>query len=1846
MALPQWQSLEQIVGTLSLNFVSRLDQANIAPGLSDLKPGSPFTAIFQAVGQSRMRGQTQMMEVLDANDIDSPEADLDRIGSKENIPRLGQTFSRGLVDFSDSSFVKVATKLYHGAAAPIPGTTTLYIVDGSQFPASGRLYIGRGTTNFEGPLNFTAVTNLGPNWSITLATGTLNFHSLTEVITLAQGGDRAIGAGQVVRTPQGGNAAAVTFATTQTSVVPDGEVLLQGVPVVCQVPGISGNVSRGAIKNVVAPVFTGMGVTNPQPIQNARDTESDTDYRARIKATKASRELGTLTAIETFATGVTSPDENSAVTTATLVKRHLRPTILTIDDGSGYEEKTEGINYEVLQDSANGGETSFSLTYGRPVAKAASTTIFTAPYAIQPGAILGVEVGGVHVEHAFQTTDFRNIGNATAFEVVASINANAGISFSARTTNGGTQVTIFAKAETGDDIRVTAPFVGLDANTFLGFSTGRFDTLRLYKNDRLLQKDGATATLTSQAQGSWAPMSSGETLIVSLDGVAPITYTINDVDFVNAGTGFTSVAAANPLTAWAAVLNSKLPGITVTVNGSFLELASNKGKSASASIILSPASTLVIKGMFAATQLSARGRGFDYTLDRNLGLVELVVPLAAGDRLTAGTPFTRAYIETGALGSTVVVPVGGTNLWFFVDGGATTISTALNGSVYLSPSTSAGNPSVTITAKSTITTLAVNGVFSNLHVGDWYIQSQGATGPLGIAGAWRVSEVDALGSWFRLELNWASYTLTDSTGTVFTYATFVRAHSEPQQKTIAASTYTLAQLAALMAPTGATSTVTSSGHIRISTDTFATAGDIALVAKDANSVNLFLTLGPATNNESHTASVESSNGEVGTPNFNVQGVTSLAGATLTAAGVILPEYRTGLIDQLLFVRPLIVAPVISRFSTLDQVHLPTEAITSTSVVDSVVTSLLLLITNGTFAGQEDYVTGTSLYRFGPESVLNITLNQDPIGGGFFVPIYRRLVADPAVPYGTTLRLKDADLLTGGLPSTLDKAFGQPSFDFSNFALHMRARGQTHPADATKKVLWRKSSYVGAVSTAAVSYVAPTAPALVTTLAQTGADDSININLPSGAARSVIPVAGQTLYFASGQQAVVSAYDISSITRAGSNVTATLTAPFGVTPGAGMPTLAVIWVDITSANFTSGPKTITGTGVNTITWVEAGAAVTEAPVGADAAFAASPLVFTGIQAGDYTNGWSGYFTGAGTHLMSVAAVSQHGVQFVSSSGFVTGTSTVAAGTDFVFYPVSQSPAGTVADLTATILVAQVNALVGPLTGVVTGTGAGIITQGYLDDVNATALLQDGLLQILSGTWNSGVGNYDLTLKFAPLVASLDYASETFRLVPTTAKNVSDFLARPAVTGMTLGGGDLGRADKAEHVQVASTTIGSLGAVQVTGGNANDLRLSVVGAAAAVSGPYLKVPIRTSADLSTLPTMCWASIHTSRPVAKTLNWTTGSSLQFTAAGNKVQVTGAGTAWSGAATGIGSGRWYVEKHGRFTAYTVQGAPGQLTTLTAGCWVVLTGGTASLANLGTFRVIQTAGNTFWVDNQNSVNEDVTITSARFYTYDSVMPGDVFQVGTSAFGAGNQGLWVVVANDDGIGSNTGTFYVTGPLVNNGPTVVGTNLAFVRILPATPTTSFGRIRCAVLEPTDPTITNLYLDNIDTTRPELVSLPTGAVVQALDRLEFPTAIVTGQDGYVHDIGLIAAVNRVLYGDESDPDTYPGIIAVGDDVYVGPPLVRRVFISVAVREVSGSNTTPGVQSAIAAVINSAGGKPVPISSYLAAAQKVAGVVSIIPLSPVPTEGADTIPVQPGEKAAVLDIDNDVQVSIIGV
>jgi hypothetical protein len=165
----------------------------------------------------------------------------------------------------------------------------------------------------------------------------------------------------------------------------------------------------------------------------------------------------------------------------------------------------------------------------------------------------------------------------------------------------------------------------------------------------------------------------------------------------------------------------------------------------------------------------------------------------------------------------------------------------------------------------------------------------------------------------------------------------------------------------------------------------------------------------------------------------------------------------------------------------------------------------------------------------------------------------------------------------------------------------------------------------------------------------------------------------------------------------------------------------------------------------------------------------------------------------------------------------------------------------------------------------------------------------------------------------------------------------------------------------------------------------------------------------------------------------------------------------------------------------------------------------------------------------------------------------------------------------------------------------------------------------------------------------VSESAGTVFTSLDKLSFPVGIAQGTDGYRHSTGLISEANKVGYGDERDPASYPGVIAAGAKVNIEGPLVRRVQITLSVRirtGISSRDIKNQVKSAVASTINATGvGIPIAISDLISSAQSVNGVISVTVVSPTFGVGSDLISIQPFEKPMVLNLDDDILVSFVG-
>lgn len=1044
--IPQPRSYSEIVGAAVDALLSRL-------GLPSLKVGSPALSIIEAAAQSDLRSSQDIFNLLNSLSLDRAEGQaLDRIGADEQVARIGQTPATGKLTIGDSTFTKISTRVYQGGGAPIVGTVALQIEDALAFPATGSVYIGRGTTNYEGPIPYTAKTSFGSYWTLTLTGGTTKFHNLGETVVLAQGGSRTIPVGTLARTPQGNAGSAVQFATSFQASIPDGETEVQNVPAIARVPGTVGKAVINSITEFVAAPFAGATVNNPFPFSNGLDTEDDQSYRERIRAARQSRTKGTSLAIQTGVVGLTALDENNRVLSASVVSRQDEPVSLYLDDGTGYEEKTQGIAYEIIAEAGVGGEQYFNLANGRPVAKAFLKTSLQSPFALVANAKLAVEVGGVRTVHTFADSEFRSIGNASAFEIAASINANPGLGWNARLADGGTRVSIFAKSDINEEIQVVAPDPGLvDANDFLGLPVQIARSLWLYKDDRLLNKDGTLAVLETKPQSGWSSIVSGDQLLIEVDGIA-LTITFNDADFVNAGTQYVNVSQNNSLASWVTVLNYKIPGITAVVDGAGISITSNSDRSSRAHLKI--VGGVVGAAMFNETE--AQGSDQDYTMDRNLGQIKLKSALLANERLTAGSLATRGFLETAAFATRTIAAeatsVGGQSgaeLWFVVDGKAAIVKTAVG-------------PGTTITVTNPFSTAwgkrvrynsnTASDLFGNALPGDWLIGTDLA---LNIAnrGAYRIVAKDAGGTWVEVEQATAWAATQGATALATGGIKVVRTDIIPQRVFVTSgANYTALSLANTIQPQlkGAAATVYRTKRLRVRSNSF-TGGDIALVAANTEGLALGLPVSDAvTSGVSHLADLIAGHPETGTPTFAAYTVTATASTTSV-------DYGSGTTpssgDILVGSRTL--PDINGRRWGNDNHTTPIEVRSGTvlSLRNPVIKQWLL--------DQRFYMA--SGYALTARDQIGITVDGDDVEKRYVINAFRR-VRPTTGTYGITNTFKDVD----NSLSSLAVAFGT-GFIWNDFAVHMRARAKANG------ILWRYYRHGPEGNRARVGYGYPSTP---------------------------------------------------------------------------------------------------------------------------------------------------------------------------------------------------------------------------------------------------------------------------------------------------------------------------------------------------------------------------------------------------------------------------------------------------------------------------------------------------------------------------------------------------------------------------------------------------------------------------------------------------------------------------------------------------------------------------------------------------------------------------------------------------
>ena len=1877
-------------------------------GIPNLNIGSPLLRIFEAAAQSDFRSSNDIFALLRAEDLNQADGPaLILIAADEGLTPIAQTPSSGPIQVTDTSFTKVASQIYAGLPAPIVGSTVIYVNDASKFANTGSLYIGRGTTNYEGPIVYTSTTNLGTYWSITLATGTQNFHNFAESVIEAQGGNRTITPGTLVQTAQGNAQAALQFATLYSAVLPDGETTIQNVQVVCQTPGITGNISSNQIIGFVNPPFAGATATNLTAFGNAQNNETTAALRARIQNTRQTRQLGTPLAIETGVLGITTPGSNNTITSASVVSRAGYPTTLYIDDGSGLEEQDQGIAYETLTASAVGGEQYFTVAAAPPVAKAHLTSTISEPYNLQQVLVganlvspqLTVQISGKNFTHTFQPSDFASPANATAYEVVASINGNPATTFNARTADSGTFVVIFAVQDTDEALQVVNPGTTgyIDANVQLGFPTSQAQTMFLYKNDILLSKDGRAAIVTSAPQGDWATMVSPQTINVGVDETSVVTYTFTDNDFIINNTGYLTLSATNSLTSWATVFNAKIPGITATATPPTLTLESNVGNSARAQVLINGGSLSASSSMFplgAGGILESTGTNNDYSLDRNRGEIYLDVALVNGDTLSIGTTDTRAFIQSLFIPPTTILATGSSpippapaELWFMVDGAAQIIQTGVSAATPITVAAYTLTPPIATEVR--VQYSAGTAIFQNVDIGDWLIVTDWAFTVSSGAnrGAYRVSFVDPAFMYVEVTRD-AAWSAAEGPITLqFNGMVFVRSNTYPQKVVIPAATnYTATSFAQTIAPLlqGAIPETYKTNYLRIRTDTEGANGDIALVAVTPQGGLLLLPVMSATTNLATTfGTAESGNPDYGNPAF---GNNSFIDTNVSASAFTVGSVAASLTSRK-FIVPLDPLPDPDSGTTGWGGQRPRESsdLYFRSVIDSISGTTVNLrdsVLEEFVANDRFYVANP--YGFGANDNLTVLVDGNVASKSYSVNLFRN-VQSTTTTYGITNAFLDED--NGG--NIMTTAFGV-GFNFVDFAVMMHARTKSgsdvagvYTADTTKTILWRWYRQGADGNNGTVAFRYPTAPSQTVTAYNYAPTTTVAVNLASGATRSgytlhsstmigVASVSTGSLY----ETYFVIGFTGSAVVTGTILVTVTVTLPGAVTDH-GLVNGDVVWIQGTGA-LVSQLATITRISATVFTYAVVGgvnstyACTVSNDVSGQATFTGSSIAVGDIIA-----------IGASSSLpadwQNPGKVDNLGAQWWSA----LEPATPGASTVLQWYPLNSvsnfnamplnSTANQANNIASTInaLEALPNSVV-PVTAVAVGNGSvntGVVSYASYDDPDGSETpsygytLTDGVNYIRSQTTPGSIlVNYNFTFKNAitsSLAVNSDWANEQIRFVPQTALNVADYFNSSAIGGL-FSSSEIITSSQYHKVQLTTFTQGSTGSIQVQGGLGNASSASVVSAAYTNGSGNLLVSIPNANNLG-FNAGQWIECANAAPTSKPI-FTTSSIIQSITHSTGVFLMNTGDVWSSPISAINGDLWKIERQGAFVAYVDASlSPGSLSGLSEGDFVVITQpgspsstnwpnialANANVVDKSAFRVVRVNStlNTFWIQNPGA-EEEIAYADMTFVAANSIMPGDTFILSSTAYGTNNAGSYTVVSSYST--TNPLEFIVTPlpPSTFTGPATL-TDANLWNVIESTPTVLFKHLDNISPNATNGAITDLRMDS-DVLYQRLTPV-SGTVLTVLDKLSFPTGLSLGSDAYADAVGLIGAANAVAYGVESDPTTYPGIVAAGAQVNIQGPLVQSIEVSVQIRVISGVSTSDivaQVQAAIASVINNTGiGTPIALSDLITAAQGVNGVVSVVLLSPIYNSANDLIPVQPFEKPLVLNITQDITVTLVG-
>ncbi|MDQ6989355.1 MAG: hypothetical protein Q9M19_05680 [Mariprofundaceae bacterium] len=512
------------------------------------------------------------------------------------------------------------------------------------------------------------------------------------------------------------------YLVLRDTILPAGEDTINAVSVVAEIGGREYNAGINTIAQFQSEPFTGATCINTIAFTNGSNIESDGEIRERIKSFGSTLARGTKAAILAAVIGVSDNDDGKQVASANITEPPIvgDPSILYIDDGTGFQPSTSGQSVDILLANASGNEEFLQLAnYPLPRPEVANAAI--GPYVLADGMQIKVLVDGVEEVITFSDESFVNITAASLAEVIVDINSQSSL-FKARFTTNSTKILFYPTSHKTETIQVIALSLSDDealyANSQFKFPTNEFSYIRLYKNSVLLTESSSAASLVTNTLSTWNILNTGN-VIISVDNTPAQNQTFTVTDF--GGTAFVALSLAD----WVNAFNTKFAGITAEATASDeLRITSNKIGSSSALAITGGSYQ---DNWFANSDITATGTSSDFQLNRQNGNLRILADITEDDTITAGTSDARGnYISIESQTGIYNVATDGN-------------SRASNFIVNLDANSTVSR-SITVTASDVLTlrnygagitriTSSSDNTFSPTQPGDFiYITSRGGTG--------------------------------------------------------------------------------------------------------------------------------------------------------------------------------------------------------------------------------------------------------------------------------------------------------------------------------------------------------------------------------------------------------------------------------------------------------------------------------------------------------------------------------------------------------------------------------------------------------------------------------------------------------------------------------------------------------------------------------------------------------------------------------------------------------------------------------------------------------------------------------------------------------------------------------------------------------------------------------------------------------------------------------------------------------------------------------------------------------------------------------------------------------------